>query len=363
MKLTRVFPLVLALSATAVMVSCKKEASEEEEITSTFSVEKRLITINKDGGTFNIDYSISGPKKGNVAEVSSDSPWIKIGKVFNSTFSYTAQANDTEEDREATLTMTCSGVKPLKIIISQSREKEEKPIYSNYEILVSNIGTTTARFRVTPVDAGKTYLYDVVRKADFDALTPTSYIETRIEQIKEMVAAYPGTTLSSFLSKGPVDTDKLESSKRPSLFDRTDYYVTAFDLSFDEKTGKATYSGNIDKASFKTLSAPQSKMNLQINQKGDFVTITTDLSDGYVCDVLSKDAWEEFTNPDDAAHLYITTVSQYNQLEIHSGTYQIDLESEGLSRGEEYVAFAVGYSDSTTNGGLTTEVKYIVFTY
>ncbi len=361
MKLYRVFPLILALSATAVMVSCKKEVSEEEEITSTFSVEKRLITINKDGGTFNIDYSISGPKEGNVAEVSSDSPWIKIGKVFNSTFSYTAQANDTEEDREATLTMTCRGVKPLKIIISQSREKEEKPIYSNYEILVSDIGTTTARFRVTPVDAAKTYLYDVVRKADFDALTPTSYIETRIKQIKEMVAAYPGTTLSSFLSKGPVDTDNLDN--RPSLFDRTDYYVTAFDLSFDEKTGAATYSGNIDKASFKTLSAPQSKMNLRINQKGDFVTITTDTSDGYVCDVLSKDAWEEFTNPDDAAHLYISTVSQYNQLVIHSGTYQIDLESEELSRGVQYVAFAVGYSDSTTNGGLTTEVTYIEFTY
>ncbi len=363
MKLNCVFYLLLAGILCTGLLSCEKEKPAGEEFTSTFKVEKRLLTVGVDGGTLNFDYSISGPKEGNVAEVRSDSDWLKVGMVFNSSFSFTVAANDTGEDREATMTMICSGVKPLKVVVMQSRKKEDTPIFSNYEILVSDVTTSSARFRITPVDAGKTYLYAVVRQSDFDGMSATAYIEARISQIKNMIAMYPGSTFSSFLSKGPVDTDKLAANQRPSLYDRTDYYVTAFDLSFDEATGTATYSGNIDKVAFRSLSATASKMNLQLVQKGDFVTITSDMTDEYICHVMRKDYWEEFAHPDDAAHTYVTTLKQYNLFVTHSGAYQIDLDEEGCTKGEKYVAYAVGYRDSATDGGLTTEVKFIEFTY
>ena len=363
MKLNCVFYPLLAGTLCAILLSCGKEKTADEEFSSTFKVEKRLLTVGVDGGTLNFDYSISGPREGNVADVSSDSDWLKVGMIFNSSFSFTVDANDTGDDREATMTMTCSGVKPMKIVVMQSRKKDDTPIFSNYEILVSDVTTSSARFRITPVDAGKTYLYAVVRKSDFDGMSATAYIEARISQIKKMIAMYPGSTFSSFLSKGPVDTDNLAANQRPSLYDRTDYYVTAFDLSFDEATGTAAYSGNIDKTAFRSLSAPASKMNLQLVHKGDFVTVTTDMTDGYVCHVMSKDAWAEFAHPDDAAHLYVLTLTQYDKLVIHSGTYQMNLEDEGLVKGEKYVAYAVGYRDSATDGGLTTDVKFIEFTY
>ena len=41
----------------------------------------------------------------------------------------------------------------------------------------------------------------------------------------------------------------------------------------------------------------------------------------------------------------------------------MNLEDEGLVKGEKYVAYAVGYRDSATDGGLTTDVKFIEFTY
>lgn len=363
MKLNCAFYPLLVGILCAGLLSCEKNGAVTDEVASTFKVDKRLLTIGVDGGTLNFDYSISGPKEGNVAEVKSDSDWLTVGMVFNSSFSFTVAPNETGEDREASMTMTCSGVKPMKIVVMQTRKKEVTPIFSNYEILVSDVTTSSARFRITPVDAGKTYLYDLVRKSDFDGMSTTAYIEARISQIKKMIVIYPGSTFSSFLSKGPVDTDNLDAKLRPSFDDRTDYYVTAFDLSFDETTGKATYSGSIDKTAFRSLSASASKMNLQLVHKGNFVTVTSDMADDYVCHVMQKEHWDEFAHPDDAAHTYISTLKQYNQFVTHSGTYQMDLEDESLEKGKQCVAYAVGYRNSETDGGLTTEVKFIEFTY
>lgn len=359
MKLKSVFyPLFVGILCAG-LLSCGKENPATEEVTSTFKVEKRLLTVGVDGGSFNFDYSISGPKEGNVAEVVSDSDWLKIGLVFNSSFSFSVAPNATGEDREATITMTCDGVKPLKVVVMQSRKKEDTPIFSNYEITVSDVTTSSAKIRVVPVDAGKTYFCDVVKKSDFDSMEADDYIEARISQIKKKLAAYPypGATLSSFLSKGVIEVSN------SSLYDRTDYYVTAFDLSFNDADGTAAYSGNIDKTAFSSLSASASNMNLHLVYKGGFVTVTSDSSDSYVYDIMKKELWEEFENPDDAAHIYISTLKGYNRLEVHTGTVQIDLEAKECIKGEKYVAYAVGYRDSATDGGLTTEVKYIEFTY
>ena len=357
MKLKSVFyPLFAGLLCLG-LFSCGKDNPDTEEVSSTFNVEKRLLTVGVDGGSFNFDYSISGPKEGNVAEVSSDSDWIKVGMVFNSSFSLVVAPNDTGEDREATITMTCDGVKPLKVVVMQSRKKEDTPIFSNYEITVSDVTTSSAKIRVVPVDAGKTYFCDVVKKSDFDSMEADDYIEARISQIKEKLAMSPGAALSSFLIKGTIEVSN------SSLYDRTDYYVTSFDLSFNDADGTAAYSGNIDKTAFSSLSAPASKMNLQLVHKGDFVTVTSDMSDGYICHVMRKDYWEEFAHPDDAAHVYISMLKGYNSLEIHTGAVQIDLEAENCIKGQQYVAYAVGYRDSATDGGLTTEVKFIEFTY
>lgn len=364
MKLNRVF--VLACAASAALLSCGKESVVSEDALSSFKVASRLLTVDADGGTSVMDYGISGAKEGQVAEVSSGADWLKVGMVFNSSFSYTVDPNESGADRETSITLSCSGVKTLKISVLQSRRKEDKPIFSNYEISVTDVTTSTARIRVTPVDAGKTYLYAVVRKSDFDRMTEEEYIQARIQQIKDMLIMYPGTVPSSYLSRGPVDTDNLRAEQRPSFYDRTDYYVTAFDLSFNDADGTASYSGKVDRVQFRSATATASDMNLALVQKDGFVTVSSDSSDGYVCDVMTLESWNEFSHPDDAAHLYISTASGYNLLEVHSGTFLMDLEDalvDGPVKGQTYVAFAVGYRDSATDGGLTTEVKYITFTY
>ena len=64
MKLNCVFYPLLAGILCAILLSCGKEKTADEEFSSTFKVEKRLLTVGVDGGTLNFDYSISGPREG-----------------------------------------------------------------------------------------------------------------------------------------------------------------------------------------------------------------------------------------------------------------------------------------------------------
>lgn len=105
-------------------------------------------------------------------------------------------------------------------------------------------------------------------------------------------------------------------------------------------------------------------MTLSLSVSGTHLNVTSSSSgDTWICDVVSKDAWDEFSLPEDAAHTYISTMTQYGALTLYKGSQSVDVSGSLTERGKEYVAFAVGYRQSDTDGGLTTEVEYITFKY
>ena len=55
MKLNCVFYPLLAGILCAILLSCGKEKTADEEFSSTFKVEKRLLTVGVDVGTLNFD--------------------------------------------------------------------------------------------------------------------------------------------------------------------------------------------------------------------------------------------------------------------------------------------------------------------
>lgn len=364
MKISSLFRLTaLACVAAIGVVACGGGAEENEEATSTFDVKAKLISVGAEGGKVTVDYGIKGPKEGNTAEVTTSEDWIHPGKTYNTTFSFDVDRNETGTDRTGELRMDCKGVQPLTLVVSQSKEGSVTPTYNKFKIEVSEITTSSARVVITPVDAAETYLYSIVSKSDYDKFSGTeAYIKRRIEQIKEMCAIY-GVSPSYFLTKGTFDTAKLETSQKTTIMDNTAYYAAAFDLSFDDK-GNASYSGKIDLCGFRSKKATQSGMILSLSITGTHLNVTASSSgDTWICDVLSKAAWDEFSAPEDAAHTYVSTTTQYGALTLYKGSQSIDVSDALTEKGKEYVAFAVGYRQSDTDGGLTTEVKYITFKY
>ena len=355
---------LLLLSALCLAASCTKPSSQEEVSDSTFVLKESIVKIGSEGGRVVCDYSISGPHEGCTAEVTSAEEWIGVSSVYSTEFTLKIGENATGKDRTGEVRLSCSGVEPLKLRVIQSAERSSEQIYSNYKITVSGITTSTCRIQVEPVNASKTYVYAVVRKADYDAMSETDYIKARISQIEEMAASYAQSP-SSFLSSGNVDTDRLEASLRPSFYDRTEYYVTAFDLAYDESAKEFSYSGKIDLVEFTSASAPASSMTFTIKQGGELLTVTaSNSSESFVCDYMSKEAWDELGSPDYAAHTYIYYAQAYNQFTTYTGSRVINLSTEeDITKGEKYVVYAVGYLSDDTRGGLTTEVAYLEFTY
>ena len=348
------------------IVSCDKNAGQEEVVDSSFVIGNKIQKADKDGGDYWMSYSISGPKEGQLAEVQSGCDWIVVKDVYSSEFRYVVGKNDTSGDRRGEITLSCRGTKSARITLIQSASNSEAQVYKHFAMSVSDITTSTCRIQVKPVDAGKTYLYAVARKAEYEKETAKSYIEARIDQIKDM-AAINAQSPSAYLSKGVVDTDNLSEEYRPSLYDRTTYCLTAFDLNYDEKKNEFSYSGDIDVVEFTSASATPSAMDITILQNGSLLTFrpsNVGNGDSYICDYMTKKSWDELDSPDYAAHQYVLYAQKLGYFKSFTATNVIDLsQDEDMVKGEKYVAYAVGYRDSATDGGLTTEVKYIEFTY
>lgn len=365
MKISSLFRLIAsALISAACLVSCGGSGSGgDEEPTSTFDVKNRLVSVDAEGRKVSVDYGIKGPKEGNTAVVTTDSDWIHISRVYSTTFSFDVDKNDSGADRTGEIKMTCAGVQPLTLVVSQGKEGSTTPTYNKFKIEVSEITTSSARVVITPVDAAETYLYSIVSKSDYDKFSNAeAYIKRRIEQIKELCAIY-GVKPESFLTKGNFDTDKLETSRKTTIMDNTVYYAAAFDLKFDDK-GNPSYSGKIDLCEFRSKKATQSNMSLTLNMSGTHLNVTsTSVSDTWICDVLTKESWDELPTPEDVARTYVSQMMQLGGVTLYQGSASVDFKDALEVKGKEYVAYAVGYRQSDTDGGLTTEVKYITFKY
>ncbi len=366
MKLHRIPGIVFSAGlCLSVLLSCDKgRDGGGESYDSSFVLAETVLKADVGGGSFTCEYRISGPQEGHKADVESASDWITVGSVFSSEFGLRIAANATGKDRTGEVRLSCGKVKPLKIRVIQSGKKSVDPIYKNYRISVSDIKTSTCRVEIVPVNASKTYSWGIVRKADYEKMTAEEYIEKRIEQIKYYASLY-GTLPSDFLASGSLDTDKLETSQRPSFYDRTELCVAAFDLAYDESSKKFSYSGDIDVVEFKSASAPASSMELTIKQNGDIIAVnSSSSSETFVCHYMKKSYWDELDSPDYAAHIYVSTMIGYSALELHKGSCIIDLSSaDDVDKGGSYVVFAAGYRNGTDDSGLTTEVKYLEFTY
>lgn len=344
------------LSALISMLSCVK-GGEDESYDSSFVLSEKLIAVGVEGGDFSVEYRIEGPREGNVASVAAGESWIHIGKVYNSTFSFSVDKNDSDDDRTGTIVLSSDGTRPVTIHVSQSKLSSGNPIYHRFAIDVTDITTSSATIKITPVDAAVKYLYTVVSKSDYEAYGAKKYIEARINQVLETSAIY-GTPLDSFLSSG------VFVNNNTSLSDNTTYYVAVFDLSFSQD-GTPSYSGEIELREFTTEKATQVNMKFQLSMVGTMLGVTPSSNETYICDVTTKEIWDSYASPADLAKDYIATMKAYGYLEafLYKGVKSIDFSDIMTVRGQEYAAYAVGYRLAATDSGLTTDVEYIIFTY
>lgn len=353
--------VIVSILAAGMFSSCQKGGGDDAYSSSFVINGERILNFDVNGGRLSVDYSIEGPKEGNKAVVSTDADWIHIGNVYNTSFSFTVDRNDSGADRSGEITLNCDGTRPLTLHVMQSREKSDNPVFSKFDIRVSEVTTSTARVQVFPVDASATYFYSIVSKSDYESYGAEKYIERRVEQIRELTVI-SGAKPEAFLNKGTFDTAALPVEQAPSFLDDTDYYVTVFDLMFDD-SGKASYSGFVELREFRSRKATPVNMTFRLSMTGTMLTVVPSSSSyTYIYDIVSKEIWDEYGTPAELARDYVATMKSYGRLDqyIYTGVKSEDFTST-VDKGGDFVAYAVGYRNSASDSGITTEVNFIEF--
>lgn len=347
----------MIMSAVLLAVSCNDNNDNIGE--ATIKVGQKSVNVSAEGGKIAIDYSIEGKYDGELY-IGQDADWIKLDEIGKSTIFFDIATNTSEEARTATLSLHVKGAENVYVLIVQSGKTAGFVNEEMFAIEVSDITTGTATVSVTPKEEykTKTYLYSVIDKKSYETYGSRAYIEACIRQIDEFVELslkYDPVprSFSDFLSR--------YASVNPAtlLHDDTEYYAAAFDLDVNKQ-----FSGNITLKEFKTQKTKQSSNKFNLRMNGSVLTVTPTNNDPYIYDILTKEAWSEFSTPREVAQMFVQTMKSYGYLSIYivNGAQSEDFAST-LDHSGNYVAYAFGYNYDDRTGGITTEIEYIEFSY
>ena len=121
------------LTAALSFALCACGGLEQSGEDSVFVLEDKFINVGSEGGeNIQVAYSISGPKAGNVATVGCEESWIEISKVYNSSFRISVSPNTGDQERTASLTLSCEGVKDATLVVIQGKRNGAQPAYGNF---------------------------------------------------------------------------------------------------------------------------------------------------------------------------------------------------------------------------------------
>ena len=345
--------LFLMMTAALLAVSCS-EKNIGEETAAKIIIGTKSVNAAAEGGKYDFGYTIEGNYDGNIY-VGYDCDWITVD-VGDSSIFLDIEPNPSEDARTATLSFGVNGSDAVFVLVVQKGKTPEPVNEEMFSIDVADITTNSATVSIAPAGGhNKTYLYGVIDKKSYELYGSQVYIEACIKQIDWFIEQSGNTaTISDFLLRN--------STVNPAslLNDDTEYNAVAFDLDVNKK-----YSGNKTLKEFKTNKAAQSSNKFKLQMNGSVLSVTTTNNDTYICDVLTKESWNEFDSPREAAQMFVSTMKSHGYLGMYivSGPHSEDFAKSTLDHSGNYVAYAFGYSDDSKTGGITTEIEYIEFSY
>lgn len=357
---SRIGILFVAVAAF-VLASCQDKGESADKI-SVLKVDKSLVQVDAAGGDYTVSYTSVGEAYGKVALADIDADWVKITDVTAIGVGIKVEPNETASDRSSKLVISGNGAKPVTVHILQSKVSDAKPAYRNFTVNISNVSSFSATVEVDPLNPSAYYYTDLFTAAQYEQYGEDYLVKSMFDYVVSMVAMSGVSDPRLLLYQGYYNTSYDENVSL-DLRDDTDYYVLVLDMDVNE-SGNLISSGKGEFHKFRTLKASQVDMDFSFDIKGTQVEVTPSADFTYVCGVVSKAQWKEYADPRDAARDYIAIAKQYNMLEtiVYSGKRLVDftylLESTG-----DYVVYAVGYRNSATDKGLTTEIVSQEFHY
>ena len=146
---------LVAILCLAILPSCSQDDKDVEkpaEVNTALTLSTNTIDAAVEGGTYSIDYTLTGGYEGIGVKTSCDATWITDVVVTDTTISFTALANSGLTPREAIITVRYPGVDNQLLTITQSCDT------SLFDMVISKETSTSCVSTVTCDDPNMAYI-------------------------------------------------------------------------------------------------------------------------------------------------------------------------------------------------------------
>ena len=222
--------LVTAMSLFLAAVSCEepKEQNPEENgpEAPVIRVSETDVNIASDGEEVRVVYKVENEVEGKSISITNEAEWLSVDAERSRVITFTAQINETGEQRHADVTVSYEGAED--VIISVTQEFFQSPL----TITVSKVTATGITFSVTTSDDKLTWLPMVTYKEGFEYYeTADELFQFDLEYFAYM-ADINDMTRTEFL-EAMVAVGSMENVDFGGLQPSTDYVLYAYGITPD----------------------------------------------------------------------------------------------------------------------------------
>lgn len=296
-----------------------------------------IETLSFEKGEMTLEYSIENPKEGVTVSITSESNWIAVSNVTNTSAHIEYKANSAEKERVAELVFKYEGAESVKCEIRQAGKEETEPSFIFNPITVSY---ESSDIEVIPADSEMTYIavYGISKKDNSDE----EFIKATVDNIIDVSTAWGGTAEDAVRSALRTGTALMHQSGQTP---EKEYYIYVFGYTMEmtATTRVYEYAYTIPKPELR-----DSDFGFAVLPNIDYTLVCIKPEDGvvdrYYFDVLPKSEYEKL-GEDPAS----TIIDEINS-KVASGEYEyfsealhnagIAYSQEDLVPGEQYIAFS-----------------------
>lgn len=342
MKLHIFIPGLLLLLLVSACQGMQEPPAKDE---SRLSLNESLITVPASGGRYGVGYHIENPVPDGLIVCSSSSDRIRNFSTEDNTLSFDVRPNETEEPQTVRIDIIYSGSDQQLALLVEQEAFEKTP---DFEISITETGTSSVTFDIVPADGRMTYIRAITEQANL------ANISSEEEFLKNEIAYYrllaesQGMTLDEFLGLN-LQTGAAEGLTASGLLPETEYSIYAFGL-----TVQGELLTGLSRMDFRTEELVFNDMTFDIDCQvsGSLVTLRITPSDSQQTYLINAVKESDFTDTDQLAEEMQLWLNDQYSFYGQFGMSVPDVIREIASVGEEtleleleentsYVAFAV----------------------
>lgn len=158
-------PLFWATTALTLVAACSENDTVSDK--SLLHVGENQITVPAGGGQAQIRYTLQGSAGSESVQAQCPESWVHSFDTRTAgVVEFTADANGTDQARQAVVTLSCPGADPAQVTLTQPASEPDPVLFA---ISIEHTTQSGARFKVTPSDPAVNYIALAAKKEVMDS--------------------------------------------------------------------------------------------------------------------------------------------------------------------------------------------------